>query len=78
MDKLMEELKLLRENNFKLKFNYPTVEEKAQLRLINVGKASKKRTRQRRELQAVIDAVSSGELNADHIIEELKKAARPY
>lgn len=78
MDKLMEELKLLRENNFKLKFNYPTAEEKAQLRLINVGKTSKKRTRQRRELQAVIDAVSSGELNADHIIEELKKAARPY
>ncbi|WP_285413610.1 ATP-binding domain-containing protein [Variovorax sp. efr-133-TYG-130] len=78
MDKLIEELNLLRENDFKLKFNYPTSEEKAQLRLINVGKTSRKRTKQRRELQAVLDAVNSGELDADHIIEQLKKANRPY
>ena len=78
MDRLAEELKLLRENNFKLRFDYPTDDEKAQLRLINVGKTGRRRVKRRRDLQAVIDAVNSGELDAEHIIEQLKKASRPH
>ncbi|RRH80825.1 helicase [Variovorax beijingensis] len=77
MDRLMEELQLLRQNDFKLKFDYPTDEEKAQLRLINIGKTSRKRVKKRRELQAVLDAVHSGELDAEHIIEQLRKTSRP-
>jgi len=76
MDKLMEELLLLKQREFKLSFRYPTAEEKAQLILINKGKASKRRSKQRRELQAVIDAVNSGELDADHIIAQLSKSKR--
>lgn len=76
MDALIQEWDLLRQNDYKLRFRYPTDEEKKQLRLINKDLQGKKRAR-RRAVRAtrdqLLEAVQRGELDVDQLILELEK-----
>jgi superfamily I DNA and RNA helicase len=79
MDALMREWDLLKQNDYKLRFRYPTDEEKKQLRLINKDLQGKKRAR-RRAVRAtrdqLLEAVQRGELDVDQLILELEKVRR--
>ena len=66
----------MKANDYRLKFTYPTVEEKKQLRLINKEISGKKKSKHKRiEMQAqeLLNAVKSGEIDADLLIDDLRK-----
>jgi superfamily I DNA and RNA helicase len=76
MQGLTKEWQRLKENNYRLTFKYPTEEEKRHLRLINVEAIGAKAFRQRRlrvRSRDVLEAVKSGELDADQLIAELRR-----
>lgn len=80
MDGLVHEWNALRENNYKLKFRYPTTEEKQELRLINKEPSGPKRARYKKlEMQRdlLLQAVERGEIDVDHMINELQKIKTP-
>lgn len=80
MDGLIQEWNALRKNDYKLRFRYPTQEEKQELRLINVEPTGRKRgKRGRLELQRaqLIQAVKRGDIDVDSLITDLKKAQKP-
>lgn len=79
MDILMREWEELKRNEYKLRFRYPTDEEKKQLRLINKDLQGKKRAR-RRVVRAtrdqLLEAVQRGEVDVDQLILELESVRR--
>ncbi len=79
MDTLMQEWKQLRDNDYKLKFVYPTEEEKQQLRVIHkvaVGKGKVRRRNLRQQRELLLQAVQRGELDPDQLILELEALKR--
>lgn len=80
MDGLMHEWNALKGNNYKLKFRYPTSEEKQKLWLINKEISGPKRAKYKRlEMQQdlLLQAAERGEIDVDHMINELQKLKRP-
>ena len=79
MDALMQEWEALKRNDYKLRFRYPTDDEKKQLRLINKDLQGKKRAR-RRAVRAtrdqLLEAVQRGEVDVDQLILELESVRR--
>ena len=78
---LIEEWQTLANNNFSLKFRYPTAEEKARLRLVNRDMTVQERTKQikySRYLQELQDAMNSGQLDLDLVPEELRDVIQKY
>lgn len=79
MDALMQEWDALKRNDYKLRFRYPTDDEKKQLRLINKDLQGKKRAR-RRAVRAtrdqLLEAVQRGEVDVDQLILELESVRR--
>lgn len=76
MDGLIQEWTALRKNDYKLKFTYPTQEEKLQLRLINRELSGYKRTRRKKlavQEGLLYEAAERGEIDIDHVINELNK-----
>lgn len=76
MDLLVREWNLLKSNDYKLKFRYPTDGEKAQLRVINKELQGARRNRRqtvRQQREQLLKAVQQGELDADDLIFELEK-----
>jgi superfamily I DNA and RNA helicase len=76
MDILSSEWDLLRQNNYELRFRYPTEEEKKQLRIINrdlqiKGKVSRRGSLSKQREQ-LLEAVSRGELDPDKLIKDLE------
>lgn len=81
MDGLIGEWNMLKEKDYKLQFNYPTVDEKLKLRLIN--KESEARVRRPSKvdfkLGDLLRAAERGDVDVDALIEDLKnlKTKRP-
>lgn len=80
MDLLMQEWGTLRQNDYKLRFKYPTDEEKKLLRVINKemqgkGRARRKMVREQRD--QLLLAVEKGEIDVDQLILELERLKRP-
>jgi len=78
MDGLREEWESLKSNDYKLSFSYPSEEEKAKLKLINVDSTPRQASRERRlkkQRDDLIRAVKSGDLDVDQLIRDLKRAA---
>ena len=75
MDTLIQEWDILRQNSYKLKFKYPTDEEKKLLPVIN-KELDNKRTNRRQKLKAnreqLLLAVERGEIDAAQLILELQ------
>lgn len=74
MQDLKDEWEILKENNYSLKFIYPTDKEKVTLKLINKDMTVQERNKRRRltnNLQEIINALNSGELPPELIPEEL-------
>jgi superfamily I DNA and RNA helicase len=79
MDALIQEWEALKRNDYKLRFRYPTDDEKKQLRLINKDLQGKKRAR-RRVVRAtrdqLLEAVQRGEVDVDQLILDLESVRR--
>ncbi|MGR5187606.1 DEAD/DEAH box helicase [Photobacterium damselae] len=76
MDALTNEWKTLKDNDFALKFKYPTEEEKTTLKLINRDMTVQERNKQRRltkNMEEIMHAVSNGEFPQEFVEEMLKK-----
>ena len=80
MDTLMREWEALRANEYKLRFKYPTEEEKKQLRIINKELQGKGRSRRRAVIklqrEQLLQAVERGEVDPDQLILELENLKR--
>lgn len=79
MDSLKSEWDLLKKQDYRLKFKFPTQDEKKQLRLINVEPPQKMLARERKLLKQKDDlfrAVKAGELDAQKLIDELQQAGK--
>lgn len=79
MDTLMKEWQALRNNEYKLRFNYPTEEEKKQLRVINKEVQGKKRNRRhtiKLQREQLLQAVERGEMDPDQLILDLENLKR--
>jgi len=79
MDALMHEWEALRANEYKLRFTYPTEEEKKQLRIINKEIQGKGRSRRRAvklQREQLLQAVQRGEVDPDQLILELENLKR--
>lgn len=77
---LINEWNALKQNDYKLKFRYPTEEEKLQLRLINKELSGKRREKNKRlEVQRtlLLQAVERGEIDVDSLINDLKSIPKP-
>lgn len=79
MDLLIQEWEALRRNDYKLRFRYPTEEEKKQLRVIHKelqgrGRARRKAIKLQRE--QLLEAVERGDIDADQLILELENLKR--
>jgi superfamily I DNA and RNA helicase len=77
MTRLTEEWKRLRNNDYKLRFTYPTEQEKAQLKLINVDPTPRQAARERRlrkERDNLLRAAQLGDLDVDQLIRDLNAA----
>lgn len=79
MDTLISEWEALRANEYKLRFTYPTEEEKKQLRIINKELQGKGRSRRRAiklQREQLLQAVERGEVDPDQLILELENLKR--
>lgn len=79
MDTLMQEWEALRANDYKLRFRYPTEEEKKQLRVINKelqGKGKTRRQSVKLQREQLLRAVERGEVDPDQLILELQNLKR--
>lgn len=78
MRELSNEFEQLKARNFQLDFVYPSVEQKAQLKLINVDPTPRQAARERRlkkQRDELIKAAESGALDIDQLILDLQIAA---
>lgn len=76
MNGLINEWNALRKHDYKLKFRYPTPEEKQELRLINKELSGPKRAKYKKlEMQRdlLLQAAERGDIDVDHMINELQK-----
>lgn len=77
MDVLVKEWKTLRDNDYKLRFRYPTQDEKKELRVINKELQSKGVSRRRRKTEnqrtQLLEAIKRGEIDADQLISDVEK-----
>jgi superfamily I DNA and RNA helicase len=76
MEGLRQEWTRLRDNGYKLSFNYPTEDEKAKLRLINVDPTPRQAAyekRLKRQRDELIKAAQSGELDVAQLIKDLQR-----
>lgn len=76
MDGLRDEWSRLKENEYKLTFNYPTEEEKAKLKLINVDPTPRQALRERklkRQRDDLLRAAQAGDLDVDQLIRDLQQ-----
>jgi superfamily I DNA and RNA helicase len=79
MDLLMQEWGALRANDYKLRFSYPTEEDKKQLRVINKELQGRGRSRRRTvklQREQLLQAVERGEVDPDQLILELENLKR--
>jgi superfamily I DNA and RNA helicase len=79
MDSLTEEWSLLKAQDYKLKFKYPTVEEKKLLRLINVEPTAKQTARERRLKQQrdeLLQAIREGDIDVDQLLSDFRSAGK--
>ena len=79
MDLLIKEWNTLRQNDYKLCFQYPTDEEKKQLRIINKelqGKGRMRRRTARAQREQILKVVESGEVDVDQLIRDLENLKR--
>lgn len=79
MDALMAEWEQLKSCDYKLRFPYPTDEEKKKLRIINKelrGPRRGKREAVRANRQRLLDAVARGEVDADQLLLDIQKLLR--
>jgi superfamily I DNA and RNA helicase len=79
MAMLIQEWNTLRANNYKLRFRYPTEEEKQQLRVINKDSQGRMRKRRRRAgnlPEKLLQAAERGEVDVDQLILELENIKR--
>lgn len=75
MDVLMNEWAQLCDNDYKLKFIYPSEVEKKELRVIHrvvAGKGTARRRGIKQQREALLQAVQRGEVDADQLILELE------
>ncbi|MBY0576157.1 MAG: ATP-binding domain-containing protein [Gallionellaceae bacterium] len=80
MDGLIEEWDALRKNEYKLKFRYPTKEEKMELHLINKELVGAKRGKHRKikaQRDMLIEAAERGDIDVDSLISDLQKIQKP-
>lgn len=81
MDGLINEWNALRGNDYKLKFRYPTHEEKQVLHLINKELSGGKRDKLKKlEMQRdmLIQAAERGDIDVDSLINDLQKLQKPH
>lgn len=81
MELLTNEWKKLSGNGYKLKFCYPTLAEKQELRLIHKEPPRRKRSKfkhieQQRNL--LIEAAARGDLDVESLIDDLQKIKKPH
>lgn len=79
MDLLIQEWQTLRQNEYKLRFQYPTAEQKTKLRVINrelTGKHRARRRAVRDQRDQILQAVEKGEMDVDQLILDLEKLKR--
>lgn len=75
----MGEWLILKKNDYKLSFQYPTNEEKKLLRVINKemqGEGRKRRRTIRAQRDQLLEAVEKGEVDVDQLILELENLKR--
>lgn len=81
MDALTKEWKSLKKNDYTLTFKkFPTVEEKQQLRLINIDTSPRLAARERklrRQREDLLKAVREGDVDVNQLIDELRRAEKP-
>lgn len=76
MDYLSNEWRSLRENDYKLSFDFPTPDEKKKLRLINIDLTPRQLARERslqKKKDDLIRAAQSGEVDITQLIEDLRR-----
>lgn len=77
MDGLKAEFEKLVASEYKLHFVNPTVDEKQQLRLINVDPVPRKRKRstkvERHNIDGLLDAVRRGDIDSEALIEQIRR-----
>lgn len=79
MDLLMQEWSTLKQNEYKLRFQYPTDDEKKLLRVINKemqGKGRGRRKAVRAQRDQLLQAAEKGEVDVDQLILELENIKR--
>lgn len=80
MDGLIAEWNALRKHEYKLKFRYPTTEEKTELHLINKELVGAKRGKHRKikaQRDMLIEAAERGDIDVDSLISDLQKLQKP-
>ena len=79
MDMLIREWTALRGNDYKLRFTYPTEEDKKELRVINKelqGKGRNRRRTVKMQREQLLQAVERGEVDPDQLILDLENLKR--
>lgn len=79
MNALMDEWQRLKANDYKLTFTCPTMEEKKQLRLINIDPTPRRAARERklqRQRDELLEAARSGDIDVNQLVEELLRAGK--
>ncbi|MCW2312214.1 DEAD/DEAH box helicase [Rhodoferax antarcticus] len=77
MDGLIEEWSALKQNDYQLKFVYPTIPEKLRLRITNKAGNPQKRTRLRKleaQTDDLLSAIASGDVDADQLIRKINES----
>ena len=79
MDDLTKEWSRLKGQDYKLKFKYPTEDEKKLLRLINVEPTAKQTARERRlqrQRDELLQAIRAGDIDVDQLLSDFKTASK--
>jgi len=79
MDRLTEEWAQLKNQDYKLKFKYPTEEEKKLLRLINIEPTAKQTARERRLQQQrdeLLQAIRAGDIDINQLLSDFQSAGK--
>ena len=79
MDNLAKEWSRLKDQDYKLKFKYPTEGEKKLLRLINVEPAAKQTARERRlqrQRDELLQAIRAGDIDVDQLLSDFSSAGK--
>lgn len=79
MDSLTEECSRLKKQDYKLKFKYPTEDEKKLLRLINIEPTAKQTARERRLQQQrdeLLQAIRAGDIDVNQLLSDFQSAGK--